>query len=438
MFSDRIVPTLLRTYRAKIVSPVIVESRPNKFIDVSAMLKDIVPINLLQAKFNTIFPRIRSLIEFPFAKWKEINRFSMIATVLTPRLIEEVAQWREVRAIYPDYIKWAISTVPEQGIFKDYRGEQFTSTYWTKRMLGLDRANDKGYTGRGIITAVVDTGARVTHPMLRRVVTLTASPEKGMSGQDNNGHGTWCTSCVGGAYIVDKRYNVPIEGMAPECRLISIQSLGFIIGAGTSSDIIKGMEIALSSGAKVVSMSLGSDDAPKDKYNPEARAIDNLVDNGVIPVVAAGNSGPYPKSIGSPGCCLNSLTVGSISPFTGEVSRFSSRGPTFGDGYIKPDVVAPGERINSALIGFLDHMTDPTQRRFGPISGTSMATPHVAGLITCMAQAYASKLGKELTVDEVKTMMNQLGHPKNNDEGWGLITWDLVEQWVNTQYGITL
>ena len=263
-------------------------------------------------------------------------------------------------------------------------------------------------------------------------------PEKGASGQDSNGHGSWCTACVGGSHAIDRRYEVPVEGMAPECTLTSIQALGFIIGMGTTSDILQAMEMSIELGAKVVSMSLGSDDAPKDEDNPEAKAIDELVARGIVPCVAAGNAGSEPSTVGSPGSCLNSLTVGSISPFTGEVSEFSSRGPTAGDGIIKPDVVAPGERINSALIGFLDQMTDPTQTRFGPISGTSMSTPHMAGLVTCMAQTYREKLGRELTVEEIKTMAEALGHPKSNDDGFGLLDWAMVEEWCSSRYGITL
>ena len=207
---------------------------------------------------------------------------------------------------------------------------------------------------------------------------------------------------------------------------------------GCSSDVLQAMEMSIGLGAKVVSMSLGSDDAPKDEDNPEAKAINELVNRGIVPCVAAGNSGPGPSTVGSPGSCLNSLTVGSISPFTGEVSDFSSRGPTAGDGIMKPDVVAPGERINSALIGFLDQMTDPTQTRFGPISGTSMATPHLSGLVTCMAQLYRERIGRGLTVEEIKTMMEALGKPKDNDTGWGRLSWDVVESWVSTEYGITL
>jgi subtilisin family serine protease len=437
---DKLTPDLLKMYRRRSATPVIVEAKPGLFESVRSQLKNIVPTSLLEAKFHTFLPRITPLIEFPLTKWKEIKTFNMIATVLTPDLIEEVAQWRDVQRIYPDYIKWALSTVPPQGVFKDYRGKPFTSTYWTKKMIGLDRANAKGFTGKGVTTVVIDTGARATHEQLRgRVRSLTAAPEKGMSGEDTDGHGSWCNSCVGGRYAIDRRYNVPVEGMAPDCNLISIQALGFIVGMGCSSDIIKAMELSIGLGAKVVSMSLGSDDAPKDEDNPEAKAINKLVEAGIIPCVAAGNSGPDPGTIGSPGSCLNSLTVAAWDELEGKVADFSSRGPT-ADGYIKPDVAAPGVRIDSALVGFLDGITDPSQPHYGPISGTSMSAPHVAGLVTCMAQLYREKIGRELTVDEVKRMMEKLGpnQPKDNNQGNGLISWDIVEQWVSTEYGVAV
>jgi len=434
----RLTPELLRTYRRRVASPVIVEAKEGMFDRVRAQLREIVPVGLLEVRFHTFLPRVMRLIEFPLSKWKEIKAFNMIATVLTPNIIEEVAQWREVEKLYPDYVKWALQVVPPEGVFKDYRDRPFTSTYWTKRMLGLDRANMRGFTGRGISAVVIDTGARVLHEQLRRVKALTAMPEKGGSGQDSNGHGSWCTACVGGTYAVDRRYKVPVEGMVPECTLISIQALGFIMGMGTTSDILQAMEMSIGLGAKVVSMSLGSDDAPKDEDNPEAKAINELVNRGIIPCVAAGNSGPEPSTVGSPGSCLNSLTVGAWDELEDTIADFSSRGPTAGDGYVKPDVVAPGVKINSALVGFLDNMVDPTQPKFGSISGTSMATPHAAGLVTCMAQLYKERLGKELTVEEIKTMAEALGHPKSNDDGFGLLTWSWVEEWCSSQYGITL
>lgn len=67
-----------------------------------------------------------------------------------------------------------------------------------------------------------------------------------------------------------------------------------------------------------------------------------------------------------------------------------------------------------------------------------MATPHVAGLVTCMAQLYREKVGKELTIDGVKRMMAAIGPngQKDNNVGWGMISWPLVERWVSSEYGV--
>jgi len=428
-------PDLLRTYWSRTVFPIIVKARAGTFDKVRSQLKAMVPLDMLKIKFG-VLPRLTDQIEVPFSKWKEISTFNMVATVLTPELIEEVAQWGDVEKVYPDYTKYALQVVPDKGIYKDRKGTPFTSSYWTKRLMGLDKANEKGFTGEGITSVVIDTGARATHEMLGRTRILTAAPEKGFSGADSNGHGTWCCSCLGGTYGFDRRYNVPIEGMAPHCNLTSIQALGFIVGMGSSSDIISAMETCIGLDARVVSMSLGSTDAPKDEENPEAKAVDELTKQGIVVTVAAGNSGPNSKTIGSPGSCLNSLTVGAFNSITGDMAEFSSRGPTAGDDYIKPDISAPGVMIDSALIGFLGNMVDPTQPNYGSICGTSMSTPHDGGLVTCAAQLYEGVLGKRLTVDEVKRMAEETAkEPKNNDFGWGFLTWGRVEEYVSTEYG---
>ncbi|MDP2953491.1 MAG: S8 family serine peptidase, partial [Chloroflexota bacterium] len=394
---DKLTSALLSRYRNKAVTPVIIESAAGAFSNMRASLRQIVPVDLLETQFHTFLPRVMGVIEVSLTKFKEITSFNMIGTTLSPDLIEEVAQFRSVKTIYPDNFVWASSIVPQAGIYKDRKGKDFTSTLWTKRLLGLDVANSKGFTGNGITAAVLDTGARKTHEMLHRVQIHTAMAEKGGSGLDGNGHGTYCNSTVGGVHATDRRYNVPVEGMAPSCNLLSIQCLGFIIGMGMDSDIIKAMEMATKMGSKVVSMSLGGDTAPKDSENPEAKAINDMASKGIIPCIAAGNSGPKSSTVGTPGSCLNSLTVGAWNELKGGIADFSSRGPTSGDGYIKPDVVAPGVRIDSALVGYLDAEVDPSGPKYGSISGTSMATPHCAGLVTCMAQLYRERVGKELT-----------------------------------------
>jgi len=74
----------------------------------------------------------------------------------------------------------------------------------------------------------------------------------------------------------------------------------------------------------------------------------------------------------------------------------------------------------------------------GIVVHNSMATPHVAGLITLAKQLYRDVLHKNLTVDEVKRMMEALGHVKTNDDGWGFISWSLFERWLSTEYGVEI
>jgi subtilisin family serine protease len=325
---------------------------------------------------------------------------------------------------------------------------EFTSTYWTKKLIGADVANSKGFTGRGVRVAVLDTGAAIYHEQLAGRVYKNLTVYLGAY-LDTNGHGTWCAACVGGRRTVDDVMSklvgkeVVCEGMAPETRLISIKVLDFIIGAGSDSSVIKGVEWALQEGAMVISMSLGGpikgDNPEEDPFYPVMRKV---VEQGAIPVVAAGNEGPEPGTIKSPGWLEEVLTVGAYDPITGEVAAYSSRGPT-ADGRVKPDVIAPGggypdHGIHNATSNLLDRAGDGIENRYSPIQGTSMATPHVAGLVALMFEAHQRALGRELTVNEVKRMMMELGHEKTNDDGWGPITWQLYERWLETQYGVKL
>lgn len=228
------------------------------------------------------------------------------------------------------------------------------------------------------------------------------------------------------------------EGMAPRCNLMAVKCLGYIIGMGSTSNIIHAIDMSLEAGADVISLSLGADslEATPDE-DPYYSVMEEVVRQGSIPVIAAGNSGPGSKTIGSPGAMPQVLTVGAYDPITGKMADFSSRGPTnWGD--VKPDVVAPGVMIDSAIVGVLDTAGDGMFSRYSPIDGTSMSCPHVAGLVALMKEAHRKVLGQELTVDEIKTMMAALGMEKSSLYGWGAISWQTYERWLNTQYSVEL
>jgi subtilisin family serine protease len=337
-------------------------------------------------------------------------------------------------------------TVPDAGMFlmrtKTSDKFMFTSTVHTKRLMGGYDANELGFKGDGMTVAVVDTGGSRFHEQ-----TPHLEFDNTLIGQiaDHQGHGQWCASCVGGKFAEDYALSreagkaVECEGFVPQARLVGIKSLGFGIGAGSTSSIIKGVELAMTKyEADVISMSLGGTcSVTSEQDDPFKAVMEGVVAKGVIPVVAAGNEGSGAKTVGSPGWIEEVLTVGAYDPISGAVAGFSSRGPTV-DGRTKPDCTAPGVNIDSGILGMLDNAGDQKRNRYSPISGTSMATPHVSGLVTLMAECHLKTIGARLTVAEVKDMLRTLGGGKNNDDGWGPISWGMYRNWLRKIYGVEI
>ncbi len=170
------------------------------------------------------------------------------------------------------------------------------------------------------------------------------------------------------------------HGMAPGASL----AVGKICGPTGCpySAIISGMEWALNISADVVSMSIGG---TATSYDPIAQMADYLVDNGIVVVIAAGNSGPDFYTVESPGISHKAITVGAATK-AWTLAYFSSKGPSPVDFYVKPDVVAPGMAVSSSV--------NVTMALFGAEfpyeawAGTSMATPHVSGLAALIKAAH--------------------------------------------------
>lgn len=229
-----------------------------------------------------------------------------------------------------------------------------------------------GTRGDGVIVAVLDSGIDYLHPALGGGFGDAFKVESGWDfvnadadPMDDFGHGTH----VAGIIAAD---SPELEGVAPGARLIAFKVLDET-GAGLMSDVIAAIErtvdldgdLDLSDRADVANVSLGGPPLPDD---PVAAAVDNAVSMGVVFCVAAGNAGAW-QSIGSPGTAEGAITVGA-SGNDGALATFSSRGPAAHSYRIKPDLLAPGVAIRSAEAGG-DTITH---------DGTSMATPHVAGV----------------------------------------------------------
>jgi subtilisin family serine protease len=275
----------------------------------------------------------------------------------------------------------------QDGIDKVWLDGRVTTTMaQSNAQIGTRTAWDAGLTGKGVAVAVLDTGVDTSHPDLAGRVTQTKSFVDGQDTADRNGHGTHITSTVGGSGAASDGKE---KGVAPEARL----AVGKVLdddGSGRESEVIAGMEWAARDvHARIVSMSLGSTE-PSDGTDPMAQAVDTLSEEtGALFVVAAGNTGA-PSSIGSPGAADAALTVSAVDS-ADRAAYFSSAGPRTGDNALKPDLAAPGVDILAAR----SHLTGGSGH-YSTMSGTSMATPQVAGVAALLAQQHPDFSGARL------------------------------------------
>ncbi|SEQ21948.1 S8 family peptidase [Lentzea albida] len=266
-----------------------------------------------------------------------------------------------------------------------------------RRKANLDRsvvqinapaAYEAGFTGKGVTVAVLDTGVDNTHPDLadREIGerNFTSSPDN----VDRYGHGTHVASIVAGT---GAKSGGKYRGVAPDAQILDVKVLGDN-GSGQDSGIIAGMEWAVEQGAQIINMSLGGYDTPA--VEPLEEAVNRLsAEKGTLFVVAAGNSGPNARTVGSPGSADAALTVGAVD-HDDKIAEFSSRGPTQA-GTLKPDLTAPGVGIVAALHS-AGRIGPPVAEGYTSLDGTSMATPHVAGAAALLRQQHPELDGAAL------------------------------------------
>ncbi|WP_189783580.1 S8 family peptidase [Streptomyces capitiformicae] len=247
----------------------------------------------------------------------------------------------------------------------------------------------RGLDGSGVRVAVIDTGVRATHPDLKDRVSKSANfitwdDETG----DVDGHGTHVAGIIAGTGAAsDGKY----EGVAPGAEILSARVLSGPLGS--LSHIINGMEWAADEGVDIVNVSLGSR-ALSDGTDPWSLATDALLERGVLPVVSAGNSGSDPFTVSPPSAAEGALAVGAAGG-DDAIASFSSRGPLFGDYHVKPNIKAPGVAVTAARakdtsIGDVDPEgpDGPVDDHYTRLSGTSMASPAVAGAAALVMQAH--------------------------------------------------
>ncbi|NKE56605.1 S8 family serine peptidase [Lentzea sp. PSKA42] len=266
--------------------------------------------------------------------------------------------------------------------------------------IGAPAAHQRGVTGKGIKVAIVDTGVDEKHPDLvgQQIAekNFTTDPDN----TDKVGHGTHVGSTVASH---DSKYG----GVAPGAQLLDAKVC--IEFGCQESWILDGMRWAAEQGAQVVNMSLGGGDTPE--IDPLEQAVNDLTaKHGTLFVIAAGNSGS-PGSVSSPSTAEAALSVGAVDR-DDKLAPFSSKGPRAGDSGLKPEVTAPGVDIVAAAAG--------TNGEHFAASGTSMATPHVAGAAALLRQQHP-----EWTPAQLKSVLATTAKPTAGvsafDQGAGRI-----------------
>lgn len=264
------------------------------------------------------------------------------------------------------------------------------STPWGIKAIYNNSSITKTSGGAGINIAVLDTGVNTNHPDLRNNVEQCKDFTVGTtytnnSCTDRQGHGTH----VAGSALADGGNGSGVYGVAPDADLWAYKVLGDD-GSGYADDIAAAIrhagDQASALGTKVViNMSLGS----SGESSLITNAVNYAYNKGVLVIAAAGNSGPYQGSIGYPGALVNAVAVAALENTvqngTYRVADFSSRGYSRTDGdYViqKGDVEisAPGAAIYSTWY----------DGGYATISGTSMASPHAAGLAAKIWAQYPS------------------------------------------------
>lgn len=231
---------------------------------------------------------------------------------------------------------------------------------------------DSTATGRGVTVAVLDTGLDREHPDFAGRDIEARWFVDGETAQDGHGHGTHCVGTACGPLAPPEG---PRYGVAHEARILVGKVLSDA-GSGTDAEILAGMSWAIANGARVISMSLGAD---VDEVSPAYETVGRrALDAGTLIVAAAGNNASRgtgdPGFVGIPANSPSIMAVGALDAGLA-IADFSARSSGVEGGQV--DIAGPGVAVYSSW---------PMPERYHTISGTSMATPHVAGIAALWSQ----------------------------------------------------
>jgi subtilisin family serine protease len=342
-------------------------------------------------------PDVRSVALDRWQKWIHGIPSPLAAGVLTPAL--------QARAPLSTALEARIQSGPlDPG-----------QTTWGIAKIGADRVwRELGVTGSGVVVANIDTGVDWNHPALKPRYRgwsgrpaadhlhnwFDATGEGAVYPSDVNGHGTHTMGTIVGEGGI---------GVAPGALWMAAKAFN---GQGYAllSWIHAAFQFMLAPNGNptmaphIVSNSWGSDDGSSTAFRDDVRALRAA---GIFAVFANGNRGPAAGTVGSPASLPEAIGIGASDP-DDDVARFSSRGPS-PFGVVRPHLVAPGVRVLSAYPG----------GGYVTASGTSMATPHAAG-VAALLLSISSTLDITATLFALTSTAKPLSTTlPNNDSGWG-------------------
>jgi subtilisin family serine protease len=373
---------------------------------------------------------------------------NMIHCKASPEVIAQLATRKDVDRLNYDQQHQLLTAeagepLPQPVVAK---GAGSPSPAWNVTRINAPLAWQQGYKGENVVVAVLDTGVNYEHLDIRDQMWVHPDfPKHGYNFIENNfetmdfnGHGTHCAGTVAG-----NGASGLITGIAPHARIMAVKVLSNT-GGGTQAGVWAGIQFAVENGAHVLSLSLGWNKNQNPDRGMWRAVMDHTLAAGVVAAVAAGNLGttwslepPFevatPGDIPPPWTHPDQILTGGNSAVisvgatmeSGSLASFSSKGPVSWEnehpyfdypynpemGLIRPDIVAPGAHIYSLshqnLSGYLT------------MSGASMATPAVAGIIALMISK-----DPDLTPENISRILEQsaipLSETKSNSYGSGL------------------
>ena len=290
----------------------------------------------------------------------------------------------------------------------------------SKKIMNTEFLEKQGLTGKGITIAFIDTGISNHLDFVipkNRIILFKDFVNYEPNNYDDNGHGTFVASVASGNGLCSGK---KLAGVAPQSNIISLKALdkNGQTGAFTILEAMQWIhENHKKYNIKVVCMSFGSQ--PMNSLDPLTRGAEVLWSDGIVVVAAAGNSGPNTSTIKSPGISTKIITVGALDDKRTEldqideskfsVADFSSRGPAFN--FYKPDLLASGVNLHCC--------SNKQDELYTTMSGTSVATPLVAGLCCLIIEKYPSASPVEVKSFLINNCKKLSGD--RNKEGFGYI-----------------